>query len=130
MRLHELEVLGALHADGWPTVLTQALTVGAQMRLEFEREKSCPTRCESEGDGEIPARGGPGRRLRGRWPGGGLSAAVSIIEPRVIEMNEARVRTLEQVRHVVAGTQALEFRGAYCVRSTIFPANDRDSSLR
>lgn len=30
----------------------------------------------------------------------------------VIDMNEAQVRTLEQVRQVVAGTQALEFRGA------------------
>ncbi len=28
----------------------------------------------------------------------------------VIDMNEASVRTLEQVRQVVAGTQALEFR--------------------
>ncbi|MFO0113135.1 MAG: hypothetical protein ACK519_11965 [Sphingomonadaceae bacterium] len=28
----------------------------------------------------------------------------------VIDMNEAQVRTLEQVRQVVAGTQALEFR--------------------
>jgi transposase InsO family protein len=30
----------------------------------------------------------------------------------VIDMNEAQVRTLEQVRQVLAGTQALEFRGA------------------
>ena len=30
----------------------------------------------------------------------------------VIDMNEAQVRTLEQVRQVVAGTQALEFRSA------------------
>ena len=30
----------------------------------------------------------------------------------VIDMNEAQVRTLEQVRLVVAGTQALEFRRA------------------
>jgi transposase InsO family protein len=37
---------------------------------------------------------------------------VSIIEAMVIDMNEAQVRTLEQVRLVVAGTQALEFRGA------------------
>ena len=37
---------------------------------------------------------------------------VSIIESMVIDMNEALVRTLEQVRHVVAGTQALEFRRA------------------
>jgi transposase InsO family protein len=36
----------------------------------------------------------------------------SIIEAMVIDMNEAQVRTLEQVRQVVAGTQALEFRRA------------------
>ena len=30
----------------------------------------------------------------------------------VIDMNEAQVRTVEQVRQVLAGTQALEFRGA------------------
>ncbi len=36
----------------------------------------------------------------------------SIIESMVIDMNEAQVRTLEQVRQVVAGTQALEFRRA------------------
>ena len=28
----------------------------------------------------------------------------------VIDMNEAQVRTLEQVRQVLAGTQALEFQ--------------------
>jgi transposase InsO family protein len=43
--------------------------------------------------------------------GAGLRG-VSIIEAMVIDMNEAQVRTLEQVRQVVAGTQALEFRGA------------------
>ena len=37
---------------------------------------------------------------------------VAIIEAMVIDMNEAQVRTLEQVRQVVAGTQALEFRQA------------------
>jgi len=37
---------------------------------------------------------------------------VAIIESMVIDMNEAQVRTLEQVRLVVAGTQALEFRRA------------------
>ena len=37
---------------------------------------------------------------------------VAIIESMVIDMNEAQVRTLEQVRQVVAGTQALEFRAA------------------
>ena len=36
----------------------------------------------------------------------------SIIDSMVIDMNEAQVRTLEQVRQVVAGTQALEFRRA------------------
>ena len=35
-----------------------------------------------------------------------------IIESMVIDMNEAQVRTLEQARQVVAGTQALEFRRA------------------
>ena len=30
----------------------------------------------------------------------------------VIDMNEAQVRTVEQVRQVLEGTQALEFRGA------------------
>ena len=51
----------------------------------------------------------------GGWLDGSLGASmrgVSIIEPMVIDMNEAQVRTLEQVRHVVAGTQALEFRSA------------------
>ena len=43
--------------------------------------------------------------------GAGLRV-VSIIEAMVIDMNEAQVRTLEQVRLVVAGTQALEFRRA------------------
>ena len=33
----------------------------------------------------------------------------SIIEPMVIDMNEAQVRTLEQARQVLEGTQALEF---------------------
>jgi len=37
---------------------------------------------------------------------------VSIIETMVIDMNEGQVRTLEQVRQAVAGTQALEFRRA------------------
>lgn len=37
---------------------------------------------------------------------------MSIIEAMVIDMNESQVRTLEQVRQVVAGTQALEFRRA------------------
>jgi transposase InsO family protein len=34
----------------------------------------------------------------------------SIIERMVIDMNEAQVRTLEQVRQVLEGTQSLEFR--------------------
>jgi sulfate transport system ATP-binding protein len=38
VRPHELEVLGAPQADAWPATLTQTLTVGAQTRLEFERE--------------------------------------------------------------------------------------------
>ena len=56
--------------------------------------------------------------LEGVWSGrtdgtqGAVMCGVSIIEPMVIDMNEAQVRTLEQVRQVVAGTQALEFRGA------------------
>jgi transposase InsO family protein len=37
---------------------------------------------------------------------------VSIIEAMVIDMNEAQVRTLQQVRQVLAGTQALEFSRA------------------
>jgi hypothetical protein len=37
---------------------------------------------------------------------------VSIIEATVIDMDEAQVRTLAQVRQVVAGTQAMEFRRA------------------
>lgn len=37
---------------------------------------------------------------------------VSIIEAMVIDMNEAQVCTVEQVRQVLEGTQALQFRGA------------------
>jgi transposase InsO family protein len=37
---------------------------------------------------------------------------VSIIEEMVIDMNEAQVRTVEQVRQVLAGTQELQFRAA------------------
>jgi hypothetical protein len=37
---------------------------------------------------------------------------VAIIESMVIDMYEAQVRTLEQVRQVLEGTQALEFRAA------------------
>ncbi len=50
------------------------------------------------------------------WRFGGGKAArrrgVSIIEPMVIDMNEALVRSLEQVRQVLEGTQSLEFRRA------------------
>jgi hypothetical protein len=42
----------------------------------------------------------------GRLPG------ESIIERMVIDMNEAQVCSLEQVRQVLTGTQALEFRRA------------------
>lgn len=37
---------------------------------------------------------------------------VSIIKSMVIDMNETQVKTLEQVRQVLEGTQALEFRTA------------------
>jgi hypothetical protein len=49
--------------------------------------------------------GGPG--VCGRWAAAARDA--SIIESMVIDMNEAQVRSLEQVRQVLAGTQALEF---------------------
>jgi transposase InsO family protein len=45
-------------------------------------------------------------------PAGGCLGGVSIIESMVIDMNEAQVRTLEQLHQVLAGTQALEFRAA------------------
>ncbi len=56
--------------------------------------------------------------LEGAWDrplvaGGQLTGGGgSIIEPMVIDMNEAHVRTLEQVRQVLAGTQAMEFQAA------------------
>jgi transposase InsO family protein len=50
------------------------------------------------------------RRLGG-WRAACLCGA-SIIERMVIDMNEAQVRTLEQVRQVLEGTQSLEFRRA------------------
>ncbi len=54
-------------------------------------------------------------RLEG-WAKAGWWAACklrwSIIHGMIIDMNEAQVRTLEQVRQVVAGTQALQFRAA------------------
>ena len=34
----------------------------------------------------------------------------------VIDMNEAQVRTLQQVRQVLAGTQAMEFQAAADIR--------------
>lgn len=37
---------------------------------------------------------------------------VPIIESMVIDMNATQVKTLEQVRQVPEGTQALEFRAA------------------
>ena len=52
---------------------------------------------------------------RDRWFGGWQAARRRgglIIESMVIDMNEAQVRTLEQVRQVLAGTQALEFQAA------------------
>ena len=39
--------------------------------------------------------------------------STSIILGMVIDMNEVQVRTMEQVRQVLAGTQALEFRAAH-----------------
>jgi hypothetical protein len=59
-----------------------------------------------------------GTSLEGAWDrrfGGWLAArrrGESIIESMVIDMNEAQVRTLEQVRQVLAGTQAMEFQAA------------------
>jgi transposase InsO family protein len=56
--------------------------------------------------------------LEASWVGrfGGWQAARwrrgSIIESMVIDMNEAQVRTLEQVRQVLAGTTAMEFQAA------------------
>ena len=44
--------------------------------------------------------------------GPGIGPGESIIEWMVIDMNEAQVCSLEQVRQVLAGTQALEFRQA------------------
>jgi hypothetical protein len=67
---------------------------------------------------------GPGARfqcgmsLEGAWDwrfGGWVAARLpcgSIIESMVIDMNEAQVRTLAQVRQVLAGTQAMEFQAA------------------
>ena len=46
------------------------------------------------------------RRLCGSWGAGWRGG--SIIGVMVIDMNEVQVRTLEQVRQVVVGTQALE----------------------
>ena len=41
---------------------------------------------------------------------------VSIIDRMVIDMHEAQVRTLEQVRQMLVGTQVLEFRWAESAR--------------
>jgi transposase InsO family protein len=46
----------------------------------------------------------------GWWSACGLGR--SIIHGMMIDMNEAQVRTLEQVRQVVAGTEALQFKAA------------------
>ena len=54
-------------------------------------------------------------RVRGRRFGGWQAVrrrSGSIIESMVIDMNEAQVRTLAQVRQVLAGTQAMEFQAA------------------
>ena len=56
----------------------------------------------------------PGGHLRssiGGWQAAHRRSG-SIIESMVIDMNEAQVRTLEQVRQVLAGTQAMEFQAA------------------
>jgi transposase InsO family protein len=50
---------------------------------------------------------GPAPGVCGRWAA--AAPGSSIIDAMVIDMNEAQVRTLEQVRQVLAGTQALEF---------------------
>ena len=52
--------------------------------------------------------GGPAGWFGARWAG--IRRGVSIIESMVVDMNESQVRTLEQVRQVLEGTQALEFR--------------------
>lgn len=51
-----------------------------------------------------------GGEIAGWWAVRGLGR--SIIRGMIIDMNEAQVRTLEQVRQVVAGTQALRFKAA------------------
>ena len=43
---------------------------------------------------------------------GVAAGAASIIDSMVIDMNESKVRSLEQVRQVLAGTQVLEFEAA------------------
>lgn len=53
---------------------------------------------------------GPARACSGQWVA--AQRVVSIIKSMVIDMNETQVRTLEQVRQVLEGTQALEFRTA------------------
>ena len=50
-----------------------------------------------------------------RWFGGWQAArrrSDAVIESMVIDMYEAQLRTLEQVRQVLAGTQAMEFQAA------------------
>jgi len=38
VRPHELEILAEPGADTWPVTLSQTLTVGAHMRIEFKRD--------------------------------------------------------------------------------------------
>lgn len=57
--------------------------------------------------------GDRGRRLdRRRMAGQPMRRSQSIITKMVVGMNEAQVRTVEQVRAVRTGTQELEFRAA------------------
>ena len=52
---------------------------------------------------------------RDRWFGSWQAArrrGGSIIESMAIDTNEAQVRTLQQVRQALAGTQAMEFQAA------------------
>jgi hypothetical protein len=47
----------------------------------------------------------------------------------VIDMNEAQVRTLEQVRQVLAGTQVMEFQAGGCRRAALCVDRDRSQAL-
>lgn len=75
------------------------------------KRESCPTRYEP--GAEIPVRNEPEGWFCSGWMARSLGVGVrgaSIVEAMVIDMNEAQVRALEQVRQLVAGTQALKFR--------------------